>query len=208
MISELRDKYIAEGLSEDEIVERLLEGGGTNGPSVRQNALSLLISVGASVTPGGGGGNSDSVALQDRRRRNKNVESYLANTLEIDVKKTKAKKKSASGAKVKDAFDIARETSIIAFDGGAQDRSTHQSDVAKEARTLYRSWLTRNPYQTEVVNEDDPKPEKKEKVKRGGGVNQNDLAALQAEFAEVDMEDLEEGAEEGPEDEEEEDDIP
>lgn len=193
-LSELRDKYIAEGLSEDEIVEKLLEGGEATGPSTRQNALQLLISVGASVVPGGRGGNKESVDLQDRRRRLKNVESYLAQTMEVEVKKTKADKKNAAGVKVKDAYDVARETSIVAFDGGRLDRSAAQRSVAKAARNIYRGWMVRNPYATDVVNDDDDEEKNKEigfgQRRTAADVDKNDLASLQAEFAGIEMGDV------------------
>lgn len=204
-LAELRDKYIAEGLSEDEIVERLLEGGKAE-EKQRQNALAMLISVGASVTPGAGRGNADSVALQDRRRQMKNVESYLANSHDIDVRKSKAvAKANASGVKMKNAYEIARETEFVSYDGGAHERSKGQPRVAKEARNLFREWKQKNPNALpEVHNDSDDekeKPKEKQARRGGGAVDAAALANLQAEFAEVEMDELEDD-EENPRDNE------
>ena len=202
IISELRDKMIAEGLSEDEIVEKLLESTNVAAQgSSKQNALATLISIGASFTPGAGQGNQEQVALQDRRRRMRNVESYLANALDIDVRKPKTEpKKNASGVAYKDAYQVARETKVIPFDGGRDDRSKSAIRFAKDSRKIFKDYHKAHPYTTEVVNDEESDEEEKKSFKdkrrkalHGSAAKKADaegLAALQAEFDGLDMDDI------------------
>lgn len=192
-LSDTRERLLEEGVSESEINSRLmeLEGAGNAGQQMR-NSLALLISIGARVEAGAGAGNADAVALQDRRRRARNVDMYLQNSLEVDVKKTAPKKASSSGVRMKSAFDVAKESGSSSYDRSKM-RNDAQPHVAKYARNLYREWKVKNKALLDTFDNGDSdeenaekegKKEKDEGHRRGGGMlDASDLAALQAEFA-------------------------
>ena len=136
-ITEMREKLIAEGLSEDEIDERMAEGDATmlDGAPVRQNALAVLISVGARVVPGAASGSADSLALQDRKRQQKNIEMYLANSLMLDMRKTKAVGKNAIGVRMKNAYEMAKQTVAAQIPQRARARSVETAVAGAQTHT-------------------------------------------------------------------------
>jgi len=193
-ISEMRDKLVAEGYSEDEIVAKLAEDAsmGEGGLPVRQNALAVLISVGARVEASAASGSADAQALKDKRRQQKNIDVYLATTQGVETAKTTAPTKNAKGARLESAYEVSKRTGVDRFGGGGYLRHVSQPQFAKTARNTFRDWKVRSQEyekwaseETEEDQEGHDELDAAQKGRRGGGmVNNDDLALLRAEFAE------------------------
>lgn len=189
-ISEMRDRLIAAGFSEDEIVDKLAEEANSGGGApVRQNALAVLIASGARVEATAASGSAESQALQERRRRQKNIDVYLSSSLDIEVAKTAAPTKNAKGVKLDSAIEVCKRTEIDRFGGGTFMREQTQPRFAKVARNMFRDWKSRNKWFDDLYKggdsdgEGDDPNEKKQERRGGGKIDATDLASLQAEFA-------------------------
>ena len=188
-----------EGLTEEEIGERLLGNGAMgDGTQFRQNALAVLISAGARVIPISASGTDDTAAANERRRLQRTVEQYLKKDLEIDTSKTAVSSTRApQGGRIKSAHDVAAETALVPHGGNHTKRIDSNLRVAKDARNIFREWkaqqLARGVQEVDVSDSDGEPAEIETKERRGGGVvDANDLALLRMEF---------EGEEEGDDDE-------
>jgi hypothetical protein len=182
-----------EGLTEDEIAERILAGVDVGGDAagVRQNALAVLVNAGARVLPVASGDGAENQLIQERRRLLRTVDVHLSKNLGIDTAKARLKQ----GVKrVKDAYDVARETSLQPVGGETALRSKANIRIAKEARNIFREWLRLHPLPPLQNDDDEDEDQDKKDFRARGGMGALDatqLAALALEFAE------EEGGEEG-----------
>ena len=205
---------LAEGLTEDEINERMemdaLTGGGGAG---RQNALALLIQHGARVAPSAGGADADNVALQDRRRLQRNVDTFLFKTDGIEKMRLEQqagyKQGREGGGKMKSAHEMAKETSITPYGGESYVRELRQLTHAKQARNLYREWQKVHKPEQGTERSDGRRDGLLTSTaeRRGGGLSDLDmLAQIQAEFDGEGEEGDEgdEGADDGGDDDDEE----
>ena len=191
----------AEGLSEEEIAERLLSGDDITGPGAggRQNALSLLVSVGARVLPVDTGGNNDNQAVQERRRQMRTVDMYLSRAMSIDTGRDKASATSNKGkpgsSKSESAYDIARRTELTRHGGSSLVRFEGNLRIAKEGRNILRAWKERQKAKglldDEQADDSEAEAERQEmgSMKKkaraagaAGGINAADLALIAMEF--------------------------
>jgi len=218
-----------DGMSAEEIETRMAEqelAGGAVGPGdVKQNALALLISVGARVTSMRSDSN-EAMAAAERRRLNKNIDVYLQKALDVEIRKepkagekeaVKTKKKNREGLRLQTAYEVARETEYRAHhvhDG--QVRAKHNLAVAKDSRTILRDFEVKRRVQRARDGDADDESEdsdgntgenKKKGLQRGragGGAmpTASDIAQLALEF-EGDEDGDRGGLERDPDDEEE-----
>ena len=117
---------MAEGFDENEVADRMeyeqANGGAGNG---RPNPLALLISVGARVEAAGGD-LAAGAALQERRRLMRNVDVFLNKTDGVERYKpgrpNEGMRDAHSGARLKTAYEVARETFVTPAGGSAYRR--------------------------------------------------------------------------------------
>lgn len=189
----------AEGLSEDQIAERMATEDGAAGGVVggggggRGNPLALLISVGARVEAVKARDNTDALARVERRRMQKNVDIFLSKSRDIETKRTEPKLRNERGGKIKNAYDVAQEVFETKTEGQAF-REQHNTSIAKSSRNVLRDWhKTRKEEPVHNFDSDDEdNGQKKPAIKRGktwGKVNLMDLARLQAEVLADEVED-------------------
>lgn len=167
--------------------------------AVKQNALAVLISVGARVTPIRAGTDGDAVAMQERRRLLKTVDVYLSKELEVDTKSDAEHtgKKGGNRNKIKTAMDVAKETEISRHGGEGLNREFQNLRFAKESRNILRDWKARDlarkgktaeEEDEEFASSDDDGSTKKVGITRAKNkwgalsLNRNMLALLQTEF--------------------------
>lgn len=198
-----------EGLSDEEIEERMNLGGDGSGlsgiPQGKPNAFQILIMAGARVTAVAQGSQGDQAIIQERRRQTRTIDVFLAKERSIDTSKALKNKKPPRllqpGLNMKqlNALQKAQETAVHPIGEDYAKRMTEMVGVAKRGRNMMRDQKARGKLTYVYVKE------KKEKKRRdaankegGGGLNLDDLAALQAEFAglgnvEIEGEEGEEG---------------
>ena len=208
---QLKAQLAAEGMTAEEIEERLLLGetGGGGAGGGKQNALSLLIAAGARVQAMSGGANADNIALQERRRAQRNVDTYLTKTEGIEKfvnSKAAASKGQGEGGKVKSAREVAYETARNRAGGVTYEREVRSLAHAKSSRNIWKEWNVKEGHKVlPEITEELAIQEKREKRKQqevGQDAQAQMLAALQAEVEAGDDDDSE--GEEGEEGEEEE----
>ena len=142
-----REALAAEGLTEDEIEDRIAGGGG-GGAGVgeaRPNALALLISVGARVEPAtGASSDKEAIKKKEMQRTQRNINAFLSKTYDIEMKSkpTKSEDATSKGNK-KNAYDVARDTKINPVGGPTAKRAINSVLQAKAARRVYRANKTK-----------------------------------------------------------------
>jgi len=185
----------AEGLSEEEIAERLLAGDLPAGVGMgRSNALAVLVEHGARVLPVTTSGNADGLLVQERKRQLRTIDMYLAKALSIETKQASLLSDKNKGGKGTSAWEIAKKTELDRHGGKTLQRFERNLGIAKNSRNIFREWkdraVAKGLYIEGQGDEDsDPdeaenkKKKKKEKKKGGGGgINANDLALIAMEF--------------------------
>lgn len=207
-----------EGMSEEQIHERVLEVEASGASNMlgreKASAIALLTQLGARFTAVSKGGASEAQAGAERRRLARTVETYLSRTLSVDTHKeaAAARRDRKEGGRMRTAYDVARDS------GGhtllrTHARETHNHELVKYARTLYREWEQRrraaHPDEPESEDSDGETASSKaakervSRVRRGhggdaGGMRMptaNDIAALREELGgdDEDEDDGEEG---------------
>jgi len=180
----------AEGLTEDEIAEKMANdsiSGGSGGQ--QKNALAMLISAGASFEPAKGGKDTDHLKRLEARRMQRTVDVYLQKTMDVQTKKTEAKRRDKKGAYIKSALQVALEATSEAATRGSEFRSVRNAAVAKGSRNIWRQWYKSAPQMYFGNDTDDEEEARREqKAERnlrahGGAIDVNALAQLQAEYA-------------------------
>ena len=195
-----------EGMSEDEIAQRLAEqelaGGGQAVGDGKQNALAMLISVGARVTSTSSA-SSEHAAVAERRRTAKNIDVFLQRTRDIETSRAPPKKKQDKlGVRLPTADEVARTTGHtrhVVHSGLA--RLERGVSVGRSSRSVLREWNLRrrsapgyeSPYNSDEERDRQEEREriaKEKRERRGnmGAVSKADLAALAAELADEDSE--------------------
>ena len=185
----------AEGLTEDEIAERMAMDGGPSGPGAGpKNALALLVSVGARVEAVRGGKDTDHLARIEARRKQRTVDVFLQKQYDIHTKKTERKVRDKKGAHIKSALQIAHESKRETVTSGPEWRSERNATVAKSARGIYRHFQKTAPQIYFGNDTDDEKEEDDAQVpgrKSRGPIDANALAQLQAEYADIEFDEME-----------------
>jgi len=201
----------AEGLTEDEIADRLASdtGGGSGGDSALKNPLALLISVGARVEAVRGGKDTDHMARIEARRKQKTVDVYLQKSRDVVVKRTEPKLRDKKGAHIKTALQIAKQAKsedVLAKAVGPDFRVARAPGVGRAARSIYRSWYKTAPamyFGNDTDDEDEQRRANGDEAgkRRGGGaIDTNALARLQAEYADGMQDDDDDGEEQAEDD--------
>ena len=133
-----REALAAEGMTEEEIEARLAAGdAGVSGGGGRPNALALLLSVGARVTPAGKNKDDAAKKREEMRRKARNINVFLSKTLDIDTRLAPPKDFSKGGRR-QNAYDVARGTKLNPVGGWARKRQVAATVQAKSARRIYR----------------------------------------------------------------------
>lgn len=200
-LQQRREALAAEGLSEDDIEERLAGGvevGGGGGGGVRANPLALLISVGARVEATAGSSDIEAVKRSEMRRKQRNINVFLNKTLDIDTRTTPARD-GAKGGKKQNAYDVARNTKLNPIGGSYHKRTIAATSQAKSARRIYRQnknklEMTLKPVMERIMerrvsidasdanpNVLDEGPRRRTGLAPGTKINDTDLASLLAE---------------------------
>jgi len=199
-----RAALLAEGMGEAEAEEQMeMEAlaGGSGGGGGKQNALQLLISVGARFEATGGSASMEMQALQERRRLQRNVDGYLNKVHGVEKLRVTDKPpkpaRDAGGHRIKSANEVAKETETRRAGGAFYERELKNLRFAAEARDVYRV------YQQEQAKL--APAEGVEMRSRAGAVGSSQLdqlALIQAEFAGDDDDDDDDEGDEGEEGEE------
>ena len=146
-LEKIRQTLLAEGLTADEVEERLqimLEGGG-RAPGVKDNPLAVLIAAGARVE-GTGGRSEEQIRSQELKRLQRNVAVYLAKTMDVDTKwksVQEAKGGGARGGRAQTALDKARETKKTPIGGNVRKLEVGRMAIAKASRDVWRDFQRR-----------------------------------------------------------------
>ena len=113
----------------------------------KQNALSLLISVGARTLPVQSKDKAENSLVQERKRQQKTIDTHLFKERGIQARAAavKGSKQPARGEKVKSALEVARETESIPHGGLSYQRSLRNTLTAKASRDTLREWLRLHP---------------------------------------------------------------
>jgi hypothetical protein len=200
----------AEGLTEDEIAERMEADDAPVGEG-RMNPLQLLISVGARVEPVKGKTSEEFLKKTEIRRKQRNIAVYLQKTFGIDTKMVAAKeaKGGPTGGR-KNALQIANETKSKPVGGPTYEREVTQVKHAKSARLVYRAYKREQDAQKKRKQKpresgrqstlDNPldMSQPVEGRRAGGVLNASDLVGLLAEDGDDDIEnDPDDGYDEG-----------
>ena len=165
-------------------------------------ALSVLIAVGARTTPVANGGvGSAHLAVMEQRRLQRSVDVYLSKECDVQVQRSAPTARDPHGKRMLLASERARMPKAgVTVRDAIEER---MPAVAKSGREVMKDFLRTHPeFIKEVHNEDsdedDMESKQEERKSRAvrKGVDANDLAALQAEFADElawDLDDDEEG---------------
>jgi len=128
----------AEGLSEEEINERMMMGEAGQGQGdMRPNALAVLIAAGARVEAAKGATSEEMTKKIEMRRKQRNIHVYLTKTLEVEAKPAEAKMRGNRQGH-KNAFDIAVQTKTTPVGGDSYSRELASVKFAKAGRVLMR----------------------------------------------------------------------
>jgi len=202
-LAERKQLLEQEGLSAEELAERLAEGDGLDlGRGTQQrNALQTLISVGARVEPAKGE-SAEGAAAAERRRLWRNIDVYLQRAKDADTRRIKQEHgRTAKGDKVVSPYEIAQHTQLVPAGGDDFARFSRNVRIAKEARKIYRRFKATLPAEVDLSDSDgegDPFP----KQRRGGGLLSAEESAGLAMYLDEDADEGEEGGNqlEGPSD--------
>ena len=187
----------AEGLSEEEIAQRLLSGDLPVDPNAKQNALAVLIEAGARVLPVSSGDSNQNALIQERRRQQRTVDSYLQKALSVETARSSAFKPARlpGGGKTKNAYEVAMDPAL-AQDADHLKRFQENLRIAKDSRNILRAWkaerAARGIVEPDVDNSDgeQEKGEETEVIEKhghGGALDPSQLALIQAEFGDEDI---------------------
>ena len=187
-------KLAREALREKQRAEQLESMGSDPNTSVvlaestsQQNALAVLVSVGARVLPVMAAEDVHSAALKEQKRQQRNIDSYLNRDMGVETRFLLPGKK---GFRSKSAFEVANATKIVPYGGHSYERLVQNLTTAKESRNVLREWLRKNPHKNQPPEADDNEEDtelmtiKRKQGLVGGGnaIDPNMLAMIAAEF--------------------------
>jgi hypothetical protein len=137
-----KQQMIAEGMDEEDAERALLDAEnlalehGTTVSTGRQNAMAMLISVGARFTSARAEG-VEAAAAEERKRATRSIESWLSKVREIDTRK-KERKKSSTRKNAMNALQMALATKKVPFGGDSMKLEIERIEMAKVGRNLLR----------------------------------------------------------------------
>ena len=138
-----KQQMIAEGMDEEDAERALLEAenmalemGTSSGLGGRQNAMAMLISVGARFTSARVEG-VEAAAAEERKEDALDRGAWLSKTKEIDTQK-KERNKSSTRKNAKNAYEMALSTQKVPFGGDSMKLELERVEMAKVGRNLLR----------------------------------------------------------------------
>lgn len=173
----------------------LEDGGDTGAQAVdanlgKQNALALLVSIGARTLPASSKGKAEDTLIQERKRQQKNIDVFIGKEYGIDTKSTAPGKNEAAklalrGDKLKSAIQVARETQFDRHGGSTGKRVDANVFIAKFGRNSMREYKRMNPKKFEELDDDDDDETEKVDMRgrnTGAVLDPKMLAQIAAEF--------------------------